>query len=51
MIYFCSVKPLLQSTLMDNLSSTNNNSNVVNPSDRLITVTNTSTRANYANLK
>jgi hypothetical protein len=51
MIYLCSVKPLLQSTLMDNLSLTNNNPNVVNPPDRLTTATNASTRANYANLK
>jgi len=48
---FFSVKPLLQSTLMDNLLSTNNNPNVVNPPDRLTTATNTSTSANYANLK
>ena len=49
---FFSVKPLLQSTAIDNLSSINNNSsNVVNPPDRLTTASNISTKANYANLK
>lgn len=51
MNFVFSVKPLLQSALMDNLSSTTNNSSVVNPSDRLTTTSNVSTRANYANLK
>ncbi|UJR08301.1 hypothetical protein I4U23_012572 [Adineta vaga] len=45
------VKPLLQMTSVDNASSTTNNSNVINTSDRLPTTTSSSTRANYANLK
>jgi hypothetical protein len=46
------VKPLLQSTLMDNSSSTNTNPNVVNPPDRLTTTTiHHSSRTNYANLR
>jgi len=49
--FLFSVKPLLQTTLIDNLSSTTNNPNVVNPPDRLTTTANTSTKANYVNLR
>ncbi|CAM4918443.1 unnamed protein product [Rotaria socialis] len=45
------VKPLLQSTTGDNLTSNNTNSNVLNVPDRLTTATNASTKSNYANLK
>ncbi|CAF3648439.1 unnamed protein product [Rotaria sordida] len=45
------VRPLLQITLIDNLSSTNNASSVLNTPDRLTTATNASTKPNYANLK
>jgi hypothetical protein len=52
LIHHFSVKPLLQSTLMDNSSSTNTNPNVVNPPDRLTTTTiHNSSRTNYANLR
>ncbi|CAF3509463.1 unnamed protein product [Rotaria sp. Silwood1] len=45
------VRPLLQTTTIDNSSSINNNSNVLSTSDRLTTATNASTKSYYNNLK
>ncbi|CAF3106777.1 unnamed protein product [Rotaria sp. Silwood2] len=45
------VRPLLQTATIDNLSSINNNTNVLTTPDRLTTATNASTKSYYNNLK